>query len=170
MKKLLMSLALLGTFAAMSAKGATTDSYMYWMVDVTGDSSVGSFNSAELYAYYSPDNRIYLGGSTPMASDSRKTETVPAIYEATGIPYNIGSLETAGLSFMVELYNDSTFVSQSSLMSYADALASGGIYQHLSPSGGATPVTFTSFAVPEPTSGLLMLFGLCGLALKRKRA
>ena len=40
--------------------------------------------------------------------------------------------------------------------------------------GMATPYAFTSFTtsevVPEPTTGLLMLFGLAGLALRRRRA
>ena len=31
-------------------------------------------------------------------------------------------------------------------------------------------VSYTAFAVPEPTSGLLMLVGLAGLALRRRRA
>lgn len=33
-----------------------------------------------------------------------------------------------------------------------------------------TPVTWTSAPVPEPTSGILLLLGVAGLALKRKRA
>jgi len=35
---------------------------------------------------------------------------------------------------------------------------------------GYASVTFTGAAVPEPTSGLLLLLGMAGLALKRKRA
>ena len=35
---------------------------------------------------------------------------------------------------------------------------------------GSAPGTWTSSSVPEPTSGLLMLLGMAGLALKRKRA
>ena len=34
----------------------------------------------------------------------------------------------------------------------------------------ATPSGWTAASVPEPTSGLLMLLGMAGLALKRKRA
>ena len=45
----------------------------------------------------------------------------------------------------------------------SSAIASG-----TNPSG-ATPFMLTS-VVPEPTSGLLMLLGVAGLALKRKRA
>ena len=35
---------------------------------------------------------------------------------------------------------------------------------------GTTPVTWESAAVPEPTTGLLVLLGIAGLALKRRRA
>lgn len=35
---------------------------------------------------------------------------------------------------------------------------------------GGTPVTWESAAVPEPTTGLLVLLGIAGLALKRRRA
>ena len=36
--------------------------------------------------------------------------------------------------------------------------------------GGSTATAWSTAAVPEPTSGLLMLLSLAGLALKRKRA
>jgi len=36
--------------------------------------------------------------------------------------------------------------------------------------GGSTATAWSTAAVPEPTSGLLLLLGMAGLALKRKRA
>lgn len=169
MKKLLMSLALLGTFAAMSAKGA--ESYIYWMVDPTDNSL--QFNSAELYAFYGDAKQELLGVSLAnggvtkrnLATGAQETEEGDGIL--TG--YNLASISAyPDMSFLVELYNDDTWVSQSTL-TFDQAFKMGGIYEALAPAGAGT-VTFTSFAVPEPTSGLLMLFGLCGLALKRKRA
>ena len=35
--------------------------------------------------------------------------------------------------------------------------------------GGSTPTAWSTAAVPEPTSGLLLL-GMAGLALRRRRA
>lgn len=160
MKKLLMSLALVGTFAAMSAKG---DSYLYWMVDASTDPSVGEFDAAELYAFYDGGKHEFLGAS---AAADGKTDRNLATGEGSLSGYNIASISGyPEISFLVELYNGDKWVSQS-ILSYTDAKA--GIYEHLAP-GGAGAATFTTFAVPEPTSGLLMLFGLCGLALKRKR-
>lgn len=36
--------------------------------------------------------------------------------------------------------------------------------------GGSTATAWSTAAVPEPTSGLLLILGMAGLALKRKRA
>lgn len=162
MKKLLMSLALLGTFAAMTAKG---DSYMYWMVkDAHATTGSLGFETAELYAVQAgqtargeQDNPI-----STLAADSTGFSTA----RSSGI--SVGDYE--GYSFLVELWSDNVLVSQSSSpMTWAEVASAGAIYSPLNP-GGAGTATFTSFNVPEPTSGLLMLFGLCGLALKRKRA
>ena len=49
-----------------------------------------------------------------------------------------------------------------------EAVSSGGAKFTWSELYGGDPSSWT--AVPEPTSGLLMLIGLAGLALKRKRA
>lgn len=155
MKKLLMSLALVGTFAAMSAKG---DSYMYWMVNTTGSDLI--FSSADLYV---------LDGNTKGAWLATVNSLEGGQTTARNGGISVGDYENK--SFLVELYNgegDGAWLSQS-IISWDDAFKSGGIYQALNPSG-ADSVVFSSFAVPEPTSGLLMLIGLCGLALKRKRA
>ena len=164
MKNILMSLVLLGTFAAMSAKG---DSFLYWMTDLSNtgnlykdantalliakNDSQDAVIGAALIGDYQGESGLYHG-TQRMASESIA---------------NMGD----GWSFYVELYNGENWVGQSAAdMSYVAAYKAGAIYQSLDPNGLAQ-VTFTSFTnVPEPTSGVLMLLGLCGLALRRKRA
>ena len=85
----------------------------------------------------------------------------------------------AGYSFTVELGNWEaaesgsegtwTTLAVSETKSY-DALA-GTYIQKWSDVAGALPVTawHPSFAVPEPTSGLLLVFGAAALALRRRR-
>ena len=161
MKKLLMSLVLLGTFAAMSAKG---DSYLYWMVDdatyANGDNDF-SFYSAQLFAVKDGQENQFVGASLGEGNSTTKN-----------VSFDV-SAYSDGWSFMVELYASETdenpFTRSVGSISYSTALANGAIYEHLAPSGAGV-ATFHMFNVPEPTSGLLMLFGLCGLALKRKRA
>lgn len=78
-------------------------------------------------------------------------------------------------SFYVELYNstgEKVGISYSgarwNATSASDIEAAGGIYDGvLNPS--ATPYQFDTFAIPEPTSGLLVMLGMMMLGLKRKR-
>ena len=54
-------------------------------------------------------------------------------------------------------------------ISSAQNVSVGQLFNNIGGTGGATSWAPTS-AVPEPTSGLLLLLGMAGLALKRKRA
>ena len=56
---------------------------------------------------------------------------------------------------------------------HTDALGGGATIGNLAKNiggGSGTAITGWTQAVPEPTSGLLLLLGVAGLALKRKRA
>lgn len=78
---------------------------------------------------------------------------------------------SAGYLFYVELLNSAERIAKSDTVSYNVLLSSCAISSAMR--SMPTPYQFSNFsslAVPEPTSGLLMLIGLAGLALKRKRA
>ena len=171
MKKILFSLALIGTFAAMSAKG---DSYIYWMADVRGDTGDNAtirknsegFTFANLIAKNDSQN-IDLGwvavneeGTLGYVTPRFSSESL-ASYSAT---------DYQNWTYYVELWNEDWNCGTSSGMSWADISNMDAFYKSTQ-TGGTGTAAFTSFTynVPEPTSGLLVLLGMCGLALKRKR-
>ena len=170
MKKTILLAALIG------ATGAFADSYLYWMVN-TADSSLDSnYSYVRVYdtasgTYLTP---IY-DGSFDYAYTQAKGES--GLNKATiedaaewgeGFFASLSGIETSSASFVVELFNESgTWLAQSAALS--GSAAAGYIYNGGISAPPAVPWTAGSFAIPEPTSGLLMLLGIAGLALRRKR-
>ena len=161
MKKLLMSLALVGSLAGMSAKA---DSYLYWMVDQTGDTDPFSFANAVIYGV-GANGKEAIGSAAGVAVADKGNIN-------TGVSTTIDFSGQSWSSFLVELYAADGWMKASGTLPYSLEMA--GLYQ--STLAGGTPkypakfTTFTAGPVPEPTSGMLLLLGVCGLALKRKRA
>lgn len=158
-------------FAALAIALAATaaraeDSYLYWMVQ-----NANYNNSAIDFAYATikaEDGGSYLnlyepGGATSdinaLAStgDGMSSSTDGGAFAK--FDYN------SATTFLVELWNsDNTVVGW---QSYSYDAWKNYVYTSTG-AGSASPLT-VSEVVPEPTSGLLMLFGLAGLALRRKR-
>lgn len=89
-------------------------------------------------------------------------------------PYGSSGADLSALSFFVELYDASgNWVGQTTPQSYNDLVTSGAISSGLNPNfsgvNSAVGGSSGSYAVPEPTSGLLMLVGLGALALRRRK-
>ena len=74
---------------------------------------------------------------------------------------------TGGYSFQFRLFNDIDELIGLSTLTYGWEDLLDHVYTTMGQTG-ATPMVVTSFAVPEPTGGVLLLFGLAVLALKRK--
>lgn len=162
MKKLLMGLVLVGTFAAVSAKG---DSYIYWMASNDNDAiSQYGADSASLIAK-SGDN-VYDIGFATVSGESPATESRVI---SDMLPAQVVA-DPANWTFYVELWKDDWNLGTSGEYSWAQLKGMDAIYQSTL-TGGLGTAQFANFTynVPEPTSGLLVLLGMCGLALKRKR-
>lgn len=161
-------------FATLFAPEFASAEMLYWMI---GDSSNGGsnnieFNYALLYAV-NDNEKIALpttvegGGMYGNDDLSLTTTTGPQMTEFDG-------LEPANYSYYAELvtWNDATkketVVGVSEMRSYADLVSQG----HVIGAGMTIPATAVLWTpttvVPEPSGGLLLLFGFAFLALKRK--
>ena len=164
--KLATRLIAAATIAIVSTSAfAASDSYLYWMVDNPVNLISGEATTFD-YAKVSVD-----GGQTYLTwyqygsdSGSEKMYTVDGDGVSTGSAF-WGTFEyTPGMNFLFELYNEDGSVAgflNTPWVSFA-SIASG------TSASGATAYNLTG-VVPEPTSGLLALFGLAALALRRRR-
>lgn len=174
MKKML-ALAAVAAMTSVGFADSDGDQFIYWMVDEKKvDSSVGSYDAAFLWTVDSATGEKLV--SLDETYRDVGTQTAPhwtserVTTDLTGLGLGVGS------KFLIELSQwDETadggngawvFAGASGIYNYTDVVSlwTGG-------SGVPEQKLFSpAFMVPEPTSGLLMLLGIAGLALRRKRA
>lgn len=137
------------------------DSYLWWMVDKEADSKY-----EYTYAVVKATQADTASGGTKLEGKG-----IGAGTDASSWAY-IGGFGSS-YSYYIELLRETVgggyeAVAASSLASWEDLknfLTANGVL------GTGTPWTGVGYhAVPEPTSGLLLLLGVAGLALRRKRA
>lgn len=169
--KSILSIAILATALCASAD----DQYLYWMIDdsselVAADGTTKTPLTGSYYAKVKTNSGDYLNfyetpGGSPIGGVDNFAFKVADIKD--NIPTFAGVFTGTPVSFIIELYSDAgsapgSWVGQATLEWNSDYITSGGM-------GHATPGSVNSFsAVPEPTSGLLLLLGVAGLALRRK--
>ena len=164
MKKLIVAafaVALTGVCLTAQAE----DAILYWQVPTAGDAAAANYSYAYLYA------QVDGGGNVMLHQQGWAYDTAMASNGEVAKAY-LADISGTINSFFVEYFNDSyDLIGRSDTETLAKLVGEG----HLQGIQSNPPISYTgawepSFnAVPEPTSGLLMLIGLAGLALRRKR-
>lgn len=168
MKKLIALIALASAF------GVRADSYLYWMVgnSVSMDGKAGfsdySYAKVGVWNKESGKHEGYLSlfGEDQSSLGGFSGEKGSSFYA------NLANYGKDGYSFYIELFNDQNVSTGRSedILKYSDALAFATSFGTGTPKFDPwAPTAFTTAAVPEPSSALLMLLGCAGLALKRKK-
>lgn len=155
------------TLADSTAAGKDTVTGYLFLVDATTYATYTSITDAKalsdaVYAAYgSKTASATQTGSSTKKSIVKLSDTT--VYSSESTAYGI-ILYTEGDNYMGN-YATYTFDSSMDVTIGNLAVTIGGDI-----GGGATATAWSTAAVPEPTSGLLLLLGMAGLALKRKRA
>lgn len=175
--KALKAIAAIAVAASALSASADVDSYLYWMVgdadtgaNVTYDTTYVSGGGSVDYDYA----MIKISGEDSYLTLYNTEGSLGTDILDKGVTAAAGfSSSPAFSSFLVELYaerpegEDDVMVGWTTLP-YSTAMAN---YVYRDPTAaGSTGVFTVSQVIPEPTSGLLLLLGLSGLALRRRRA
>ena len=142
-------------YAVLASSLTGADMAKLTIADVT-DNALSWYGSGNLYDSATIINKSGRGTTEyTQISDSALTAANASIY--------LFSVSADGKSYA--LLNSDPYDVTANV--YADGSSSPGTF---SVNTSSAALTYTTFAVPEPTSGLLLLLGVAGLALKRKRA
>lgn len=181
LKTVLLGIALAA--AGVVSAADDIDYAMYWQIsasDYAGDTS--KLTTAKLCAELSggsevvfaeirlPSGTTYTGNIYGDAGLHVVGKTAGALGVADTVaknPISWSDIQTA--SFYVELWSESGLLATSEISTFAAVRETFDTNDPRYPSFASRNYVAQNYVVPEPTSGLLFIFGLAGLALRRKR-
>ena len=165
MKKILIATAIV-----MTAIVSQAAAFKWTAANVYDSSGTTKFTgTAAIYAYTTDIAAAVKVADAYVISGVFKSD---AIGTATGYTANWADavIDTTYNFYMVIEDGDKTFDSSAVKVVAGKAIATGATSVAFGNMATATQNAGNWAAVPEPTSGLLLLLGMAGLALKRKRA
>lgn len=119
-----------------------------------------------LYYYTFNNGSAVKSQTTALAANNGYGDTTGAVY------FDIGGTGDEYQTFLFELYTSSQTGSERvgwQQYSLATVLNSGSVYENV-PESNVNKAFTVSQVIPEPTSGILLLLGMAGLALRRRKA
>ena len=164
MKKTMLMIIVALTGAALHADYQ----YLYWMVDETHDTDQYQF----AYATVKTGDSSYLN----LYDQSGDTGSYK-FYISDYATANTGLSTSAGYAGLGDgNYSDSTFLfelwnqydEKVGWKSVGYSALAGNIFANTQSGSGSTPFVVSN-VIPEPTSGMLLLIGIAGLALRRRK-
>ena len=141
-------------------------------------SSLSGFAAGDLYKWYSGTDKSKdpFGGSLTELNGAITMNTSGSSGSATGV-LNLGDDGATVYGAVLFVLSDSTsgtdlwYMENAGSKTTAKAVQSlGNLASKIGGTGAAMAWTKVPADVPEPTSAMLMLIGMAGLALRRKRA
>ena len=162
--------ASVGWNIATGSTAYANDAYQFFVIGQNGTTSIATITAlldagSDTSSYAFGSGSVGSNGSSIMAAGSSGKTLGAGTYDTFFVLFDSAS-PTAGDSKYVVVSGTSTLSKTVAATTAQVVFASGNVSSTLSNASN-----WKSYgAVPEPTSGLLMLLGMAGLALRRKRA
>ena len=172
-KFLIMTIAALAFTGGVQKVFGDDSQYLYWMLTANEEDPV-EFLYAMLAVEGEGVDKYYLtlgDTSEEIVFGKGVLDDLPNLQPATSTEEVYSRIvmpdgDTTGLELFVELYGlDGTLVGLSETAKLTELWSA--TYDDMSTTGIRMPYRFTGSA-PEPSGGILVLLGLCALALKRR--